>query len=162
MGPCAPRQPEAAPSQHAYDAPREANAPATPQQQHQHQQKKLEEQPPAKASFAPEELHHPLVRACFPDGVTLGTMTPELISQRDDFVRRAHAGDVKVTRHGDFVMFWEEVVDGKEDGEEDGEQGKGAGEGAGEGVGRADAKRNAAMDEPAAQDTKRPKHASST
>ena len=104
----------------------------------------------------------PFVRRHFPEGLTLRTMTPELISQRDDFVRRAHAGDVKVTRHGDFVMFWEEVVDGKEDGEEDGEQGKGAGEGAGEGVGRADAKRNAAMDEPAAQDTKRPKHASST
>ena len=150
VGPCAPRQPEAAPSQHAYDAPREANAPATPQQQHQHQQKKLEEQPPAKASFAPEELHHPLVRTFFPDGVTLRTMTPELISQRDAFVQRAAASDdVLVTSHGDFVFIWEAVDDEGCEGGEGDEEGR-----------PTDAKRRAETDHPATQAGKRPKHAS--
>ena len=149
-GPCPPRQTEAAPAQHACDAPKEANAPTTPQQQHQHQQKTLEEQPPAKASFAPEELHHPLVRACFPDGVTLGTMTPELISQRDALVQRAAASDdVLVTRHGDFVFIWEAVDDEGCEGGEGDEEGR-----------PADAKRRAETDHPPMQAGKRPKHAS--
>ena len=128
------------------EAPRET---PPPQQQ---QQQQGEEQPPTtttKSSFSADELD-PFVRRHFPEGLTLRTMTPELISQRDALVQRAAASDdVLVTRHGDFVFIWEAVDDEGCEGGEGDEEGR-----------PTDAKRRADTDHPATQAGKRFKHAS--